>query len=113
MIVDEAQDLHPSQWRLLRAAVSPGENDLFIVGDANQRIYDNRVSLRSLGIETRGKSRRLKINYRTSQEILGWTLGILTGEEIDDLDGETESQIGYRSSFHGPVPTVQSFYHVG
>jgi superfamily I DNA/RNA helicase len=109
VIVDEAQDLHPSQWRLLRAAVSPGENDLFIVGDANQRIYDNRVSLRSLGIETRGKSRRLKINYRTSQEILGWTLGILTGEEIDDLDGETESQIGYRSSFHGPVPTVQCF----
>ena len=109
VIVDEAQDLHPSQWRLLRAAVSPGENDLFIVGDAHQRIYDNRVSLRSLGIETRGKSRRLKINYRTSQEILSWTLGILTGEEIDDLNGEVETQTGYRSSFHGPSPSVQNF----
>ena len=109
VIVDEAQDLHPSQWRLLRAAVSAGDNDLFIVGDAHQRIYDSRVSLRSLGIETRGKSRRLKINYRTSQEILGWTLGILTGAVVDDLDGEAESQAGYRSSFHGPVPTVRSF----
>jgi superfamily I DNA/RNA helicase len=79
------------------------------VGDAHQRIYDNRVSLRSLGIETRGKSRRLKINYRTSQEILSWTLGILTGEEIDDLNGEVETQTGYRSSFHGPTPSVQSF----
>ena len=109
VIVDEAQDLHPSQWRLLRAAVSPGENDLFIVGDAHQRIYDNRVSLRSLGIETRGKSRRLKINYRTSQQILGWTLGILTGEEIDDLDGDAEAQTGYRSSFRGPAPEIETF----
>lgn len=109
VIVDEAQDLHPAQWRLLRAAVPTGENDLFIAGDAHQRIYDHRVSLVSLGIDTRGRSRRLKINYRTSQQILGWTIGILTGQAIDDLDGDLESEVGYRSSFHGPVPTIQRF----
>lgn len=109
VIVDEAQDLHPAQWRLLRAAVAPGPNDLFIVGDAHQRIYDHRVSLLSLGIDTRGKSRRLKINYRTSQQILAWTLGILTGEDIDDLDDTPEPQLGYRSAFEGPVPTIQRF----
>jgi superfamily I DNA/RNA helicase len=109
VVVDEAQDLHPAQWRLLREAVSPGENDLFIAGDAHQRIYDHRVSLLSLGIDTRGKSRRLKINYRTSQQILGWALGILTGQPVDDLNGDLESEVGYRSSFDGPVPTVQQF----
>jgi superfamily I DNA/RNA helicase len=109
VIVDEAQDLHPAQWRLLRAAVPLGENDLFIVGDAHQRIYDYRVSLTSLGIETRGRSRRLKINYRTSQQILGWALGILTGEDIDDLDGNLDSDVGYRSAFNGPAPTIQRF----
>lgn len=109
VIVDEAQDLHPAQWRLLRAAVAPGPNDLFIAGDAHQRIYDYRVSLSKLGIETRGRSRRLKINYRTSQQILHWALAILTGQEIDDLDGEVDDQIGYRSAFSGPVPTVRSF----
>ena len=109
VIVDEAQDLHPAQWRLLRAIVEPGPNDLFIAGDAHQRIYDHRVSLASLGIDTRGRSRRLKINYRTSQQILGWTLGILTGQPIDDLDGDLESDVGYRSAFDGPVPTIQSF----
>lgn len=109
VVVDEAQDLHPAQWRLLRAAVAPGPNDLFIAGDAHQRIYDHRVSLLSLGIDTRGKARRLKINYRTSQQILGWTLGILTGEPVDDLDGDLESEVGYRSAFDGPVPTIQSF----
>lgn len=109
VIVDEAQDLHPAQWRLLRQAVAAGPNDLFIAGDAHQRIYDHHVSLLSLGIDTRGKSRRLKINYRTSQQILGWTLGILTGQPIDDLDGDIESEVGYRSAFDGPVPTIQLF----
>lgn len=109
VVVDEAQDLHPAQWRLLRAAVASGPNDMFIVGDAHQRIYDNRVSLASLGIETRGRSRRLKVNYRTSQQILGWALGILTGETIDDLDGNAERQVGYRSEFQGPPPTVRVF----
>lgn len=107
VIVDEAQDLHPAQWRLLRQAVSPGPNDLFIAGDAHQRIYDHHVSLLRLGIDTRGRSRRLKINYRTSQQILGWTLGVLTGQSIDDLDGDIESEVGYRSAFDGPVPTIQ------
>jgi superfamily I DNA/RNA helicase len=109
IIIDEAQDLHPVQWRLLRAAVRSGENDLFIVGDAHQRIYDHRVSLLSLVIDTRGRSRRLKINYRTSQQILGWALGILTGQAIDDLDGDLESQVGYRSAFNGPPPMVRRF----
>jgi superfamily I DNA/RNA helicase len=86
-----------------------GPNDLFIVGDAHQRIYDHRVSLSSLGIETRGRSRRLKINYRTSQQILSWALRILTGEEIDDLDGGIETRVGYRSAIDGPRPVVQQF----
>src|SRR3546814_7493063 len=80
IVVDEAQDLHPAQWRLLREAVAPGENALFIAGAAHQRIYDHRVSLLSLGIDTRGRSRRQQTNYRTSQQILGRQLGILTDQ---------------------------------
>ena len=60
VLVDEAQDLHPSQWRLLRAAVAPGPDDLFIAADPHQRVYDNRVSLASLGISVRGRSRRCR-----------------------------------------------------
>lgn len=108
-VIDEAQDLHPAQWRLLRAAVQPGPNDLFIAGDAHQRIYDHRVSLSSLGIETRGRSRRLKINYRTSQSILSMARGVLTGEAVDDLDGGTEDEVGYRSAFDGPAPLLERF----
>ena len=108
VIVDEAQDLHPAQWRLLRAAVPPGPDDLFIVGDPHQRIYDNRVSLASLGIPVRGRSRRLTMNYRTTQEILAWAVPRLGKEPITGLDDELDSLIGYRSPMHGHRPQLRA-----
>ena len=102
--MDEAQDLHPAQWRLLRAAVAPGPDDLFIAADPHQRVYDNRVSLISLGISVRGRSRRLSLNYRTTQEILAWAVPLLGTDPVTGLDGEVDSLIGYRSPVHGPRP---------
>ena len=104
ILVDEAQDLHPSQWRLLRAAVAPGPDDLFIAADPHQRVYDNRVSLASLRISVRGRSRRLSLNYRTTQEILAWAVPLLGTEPVIGLDGEVDSLLGYRSPMHGPRP---------
>ncbi|GAA0366028.1 DEAD/DEAH box helicase [Actinoallomurus spadix] len=106
VVVDEAQDLHPAQWRVLRGVVAEGPDDLFIAGDPHQRIYDTRVSLRSLGISVVGRSSRLKINYRSTQEILAWSSGIMTGEQVDDLDGGSDTLAGYRSALHGGRPTV-------
>ncbi|WP_327730008.1 AAA family ATPase [Streptomyces sp. NBC_00487] len=104
VVIDEAQDLHPAQWRMLRALVRSGPDDLFIAGDTHQRIYGNKVSLRSLGISVTGRSTRLRINYRTTQEILAWSTELLTGRQVDDMDGGDESLIGYRSAFHGALP---------
>lgn len=106
VLVDEAQDLHSGQWRMLRAAVHPGVDDLFIAGDTHQRIYDHRVSLSSLGIEIRGRSRQLRLNYRTTHEILRWSLELLVGETFDDLDDGEDTLAGYRSVTHGGVPEV-------
>jgi len=104
ILVDEAQDLHPAQWRLLRAAVDPGPDDLFIAADPHQRIYGNRVALASLRISVRGRSRRLSLNYRTTQEILAWALPLLGADPVTGLDGEADSLLGYRSPMHGPRP---------
>ncbi|MGD0246723.1 MAG: UvrD-helicase domain-containing protein [Streptosporangiaceae bacterium] len=104
ILVDEAQDLHPSQWRLLRAAVTPGPDDLFIAADPHQRVFDNRVSLASLRISVRGRSRRLSLNYRTTAEILAWAVPLLGIEPVTGLDGEVDSLLGYRSPMHGPRP---------
>jgi hypothetical protein len=108
ILVDEAQDLHPSQWRLLRAAVAPGPDDLFIAADPHQRIYDNRVSLASLGISVQGRSRRLSLNYRTTQEILIWAVPLLGAEPVTGLDGEVNSLLGYRSPMRGQRPQLQA-----
>ncbi|NES28141.1 AAA family ATPase [Micromonospora terminaliae] len=110
VVVDEAQDLHPAQWRVLRAAVAPGSDDLFITGDPHQRIYDSRVSLNALGITISGRSSRLRINYRSTEEILSWSAGVLVGSRVEDLAGEGEdSLIGYRSLLHGKRPHAQGY----
>jgi superfamily I DNA/RNA helicase len=106
VIVDEGQDLHPAQWRLLRAIVPAGPNDMFLVADPHQRIYDHHVSLASLGIEIRGRSRRLTLNYRTTHEILAWSVGVLTGEAPVGLDDDVDTLAGYRSVTRGRPPLV-------
>ncbi|MGH3278678.1 MAG: UvrD-helicase domain-containing protein, partial [Trebonia sp.] len=107
ILVDEAQDLHPSQWRLLRAAVVPGTDDLFIVADPHQRIYDNRVSLASMRISVRGRSHRLSLSYRTTQEVLAWAVSLLGTGPVTGLDGEVDSLLGYSSPMHGPRPQLR------
>lgn len=105
VVVDEAQDLSAVQWRLLRAAVPVGPDDIFLAGDTHQRIYANRVTLRDVGIQTAGRSRRLVVNYRTTAEILAWSLSMLRQERIDDMEGGLESVAGSRSEVHGLPPT--------
>jgi hypothetical protein len=106
IIIDEAQDLSPDQWRLLRAAVAEAPDDIFIAGDTHQRIYDNRVSLREVGINIAGRSSRLNINYRTTAEILSWSLGLIRGEPIDDMEGGLDSIAGCKSYVHGQLPKL-------
>lgn len=110
IVVDEAQDLHEQQWRLLRAAVAEGPDDLFIVGDSHQRIYDRRSSLSKVGIKVVGRSYKLRINYRTTHEILGWALSLLGEGDFDDLDLGTDSHdfAGYHSFLHGQPPEVSA-----
>jgi superfamily I DNA/RNA helicase len=113
VVVDEAQDLHPAQWRVLRACVAPGSDDMFLVGDPHQRIYDSRVSLRSLGINVRGRTSRLRLNYRSTEEILRWSASLLDGQAVgrlgedDDEDSSRDSLRGYRSELHGRVPAAR------
>jgi len=111
VIVDEAQDLHEAQWRLLRAVVAESENDMFIVGDSHQRIYGRRSSLSKVGINIRGRSRKLKINYRTTRQILRWSLAVLGAGDYDDLDDGTDRHdtAGYHSFLEGTDPTCMGF----
>ncbi|MBU0922226.1 MAG: UvrD-helicase domain-containing protein [Pseudomonadota bacterium] len=110
VIVDEAQDMGTQAFMLIRALVPPSPNDLFIVGDGHQRIYGkNKVILGQCGIDIRGRSARLKVNYRTTDETRRVAVGVLEGVSVDDLDGGEDSQVYYHSLMHGPTPAIKSF----
>jgi superfamily I DNA/RNA helicase len=109
VIVDEAQDFHAEEWKLIRALVPAGANDLFLVGDAHQRIYGRKVALSRCGIQIQGRSSKLKINYRTTEQIRGWAMALLAGVEVDDLDGEKDRAEGYKSLLAGSKPEHHHF----
>ncbi len=112
VVVDEGQDLHAGHWRVLRGLVEPGPNDLFICEDGHQRIYGERTVLSRFGIETRGRSRRLTLNYRTSRQNLAFALGVIGDQKVIDLDGDEEVVAGYHSAFTGPAPITRGFSSV-
>lgn len=109
VVLDEAQDFHVEEWKLIRALVPPGANDLFLVGDAHQRIYGRKVALSKCGINVQGRSSRLRINYRTTEQIRAWATAMLRDVAVDDLDGEREEERGYKSLLAGTKPEVHSF----
>ena len=109
VLADEVQDFSLEALRLL-AALSPIEetltSPLTLAGDGHQRIYRTKVPLSRAGIEVRGRSSRLKVNYRTSAQIRAYAESILKGVEIDDLDDGKTTTIGDNSVFTGPEPEI-------
>ena len=105
VVVDEAQDMGSQAFKFIRTIVPESKNDLFIVGDGHQRIYGrNRVVLSKCGINIRGRSRKLKINYRTTDEIRKWATALMEGVSVDDLDGGLDEPKLYKSLIHGDYP---------
>ncbi len=107
VIVDEGQDLSANAFRLLRSiAGEEHENDIFIVGDAHQRIYKNKAALSKCGINIRGRSSVLRINYRTTEEIRKAAFALLNGISFDDLDDSFDTGDRCQSLTHGLVPEI-------
>ncbi len=110
IIVDEGQDFSYSAYKLLRTlAGEEHANDLFIVGDSHQRIYKNKVVLSQCGINVRGRSSLLKINYRTTEEIRKAAFSVLQGISFDDLDGDVDLGDKCQSLTHGEKPHIFEF----
>jgi len=107
IVVDETQDLGPQALRLLRAIMPRDSNDLFFVGDGHQRIYSrHRAAMSKCGIDIRGRSCKLYLNYRTTDEIRRQAVALLEGCEVDDLDDGHDETRRYKSLSHGPVPLI-------
>jgi superfamily I DNA/RNA helicase/mRNA-degrading endonuclease RelE of RelBE toxin-antitoxin system len=105
-VVDEAQDISIAQLRFLAALGAGRANGLFFAGDLGQRIFQQPFSWKALGVDVRGRSTTLKINYRTSHQIRSQADRLL-GAEVSDVDGNSEERKGTISVFDGPKPGIQ------
>jgi len=105
VVVDEAQDVDIAQLRFLAALGAGRPNRLFFAGDLGQRIFQQPFSWKSLGVDVRGRSATLRINYRTSHQIRIQADRLL-GPEVSDVDGNAEQRNSTISLFNGPPPEI-------
>ncbi len=108
VVVDEAQDISIPQLRFLAALGGKKPNALFFAGDLGQRIFQQAFSWKSLGVDIRGRSKTLRVNYRTSHQIRMQSDRLL-GPSVTDVDGYEDDRTSTVSVFNGPEPTIQNF----
>jgi len=104
-VIDEAQDVSVAELRFLAALGGDRPNALFFAGDLGQRIFRAPFSWCALGVDVRGRSQTLRINYRTSHQIRRAADRLLPAE-LADVDGVAEERRGTVSAFNGPEPEV-------
>jgi len=108
VIVDEAQDISVAELMLLGSVLGDRSNGLFFAGDIGQRIFRAPFPWAAAGIEVRGRSRSLKVNYRTSHQIRKRSDTLLP-ETLVEADGSEASRLGVTSVFDGPAPRIRVF----
>jgi hypothetical protein len=105
-VVDEAQDIGIAELRFFAALGADRPNALFFAGDLGQRIFQQPFSWKSLGVDIRGRSRTLRVNYRTSHQIR-MQADRLLGPKVTDVDGNDEDRSDTVSVFNGPPPVIE------
>ena len=105
-VIDEAQDIGVAELRFLAALGGGRPDSLFFAGDLGQRIFRTPFSWRALGVDVRGRSHTLRINYRTSHQIRRQADRLLPPELVD-VDGIAEERGATVSAFNGPEPAIR------
>ena len=108
IVVDEAQDLGVAELRFLSAIAPASPDALFFAGDLGQRIFQQPFSWRELGVDVRGRSSTLTVNYRTSHQIRRMADKLLP-TAVRDVDGNADGRDRTVSVFNGPSPEIRQF----
>ena len=108
VVVDEAQDISVAHLRFFAALGANRSDALFFAGDLGQRIFQQPFSWKGLGVDIRGRSRTLRINYRTSHQIRQQADRLL-GPQTTDVDGNSDNRNDTISVFNGPPPVIRTF----
>ena len=108
VVVDEAQDISVPELHLIAAIAGDRPNGLFFAGDIGQRIFRSPFPWKAAGVDIQGRSRSLKVNYRTSHQIRAKS-DMLLPPRLLEADGGEDNRLGVSSVFHGPPPELRLF----
>ncbi|MBE3604874.1 UvrD-helicase domain-containing protein [bacterium] len=111
-VVDEAQDISVAHLRFFAALGAGRPNALFFAGDLGQRIFQQPFSWKALGVDIRGRSRTLRVNYRTSHQIRTQADKLLDSA-VTDVDGNSDDRSDTVSVFNGPPPLIRALKSEG
>lgn len=111
LLIDEAHDFEDAWLRMATRLVSPETNSLLVLYDDAQSIYQARrrkFNFASVGIEARGRTSILRLNYRNTAEVL--TLAMSCAQSLlrpgdDDTDEDRVQLVEPTSAGRrGPMP---------
>ena len=108
VVIDEAQDISVPELRLVAALAGDLVNGVFFAGDIGQRIFRSAFPWKAAGVDIQGRSRSLKVNYRTSHQIRS-KCDLLLPPRLIEADGGEDKRTGVTSVFDGPSPELHAF----
>lgn len=114
-IVDEAQDIPQVGLEFVHALLTGGSgasgaDQLMVVGDGAQRVYPGGYRLLNAGVDVRGRTTVLRINFRTTRQIMEAALAVAGGVEVEDLmDDFRRGEQAVESLREGLPPSLRIF----
>lgn len=110
VIVDEAQDLTPLELRVLQRLTrgqGTEHKTVLVLGDAAQSLYSRGFSWKQVGLDIRGRSYALKINYRNTREVVRTAADLASRNVHLKEHGELIEMASVKRS--GPRPILMRF----
>jgi hypothetical protein len=112
VMIDEGHDFKPSWFKLIVQMVNPDTQSLLVLYDDAQSIYHQtkklKFSFSSVGVQAKGRTTILKLNYRNTAEILAvaraFAAELLTAHSTEDDEAPTVQPMS--TGRHGPKPLL-------
>lgn len=112
VLIDEGHDFHAEWLKLVTQMIDPETNSLLLLYDDAQSIYDATTtrdfSFSSVGIQAKGRTTILRLNYRNTAEVLSlayeFAKDFMTPAEAEE-DGVPLIQ-PKSAGRHGPIPVL-------
>lgn len=102
ILLDETQLFAPSWFELIKLSVLEC-GDVFMCADPNQGFLKSRMSWKQLGIDVRGRTKRLRQSYRGTYEILSVANALLPESKSDAIE---HLKPDYHHMRHGDKPAL-------